>query len=87
MLRHGYLFYLHVCLFSLLRHLVAWAPRMGPDSSQALWRMLCLDYFSAGCPVSTFSFWRYSGSSGSTLSVSGLEGQVLSAGLWNQVGD
>lgn len=86
-LLHGYLFYLHVCLFSLLRHLVTCAPRMGLDSSQAIWRTLCLDHFNAGPPVSTFSFWRYSDSSGSTLSVSGLEGQVLNAGFWNQVGD
>lgn len=28
-LLHGYLFYLHVCLFSLLRHLVTCVPRMG----------------------------------------------------------
>ena len=86
-LLHGYLFYLHVCLFSLLRHLVTCAPRMGLDSSQAIWRTLCLDHFNAGPPVSTFSFWRYSDSSGPTLSVPGLEGQVLNAGFWNQVGD
>ena len=54
-LLHGCLFYLNVCLFSLLRHLATCAPRMGLDSSQALWRTLCLDHFNAGPPVSTFS--------------------------------